>query len=117
VLATWNSLSTFTVTTVPSALRACASSGDPAESVPTRRTVPPGTALSAAAFTLVAVPSVSSVSPGPCFIVAESAFVAAADAEGVAVEVYAPAMFVPASALFAAATRSPLRTPWSRTNR
>src|SRR5439155_14875750 len=79
-------------------LRTCASYGDPAESVSTRMIVPPGAAASAAALTLVAVPSVSSVSPGPCFTVAGSVLPPEAVAFAVLVDVglCAPAMCVPA---------------------
>jgi hypothetical protein len=71
--------------------------------------VPPGTAASAAALTLLAVPSVSSVSFGPCFMVAGSLRPFDADelAEGEAVGVCAPAMWLPARMPPA---RSPLAT-------
>src|SRR5439155_429295 len=73
VLVTLKFLSTLTVTSVPSDLRICASYGDPSESVSTLMIVAPGTALSAAARTLLAVPSVSRVSSGPWPILAGSA--------------------------------------------
>src|SRR3954447_7113685 len=61
---TWNALSTLTSTSVPSGLRTCASYADPSPSVSTRSTVPPGTAVSAAALTLSAVAPDSGVSRG-----------------------------------------------------
>ena len=51
---TLNDASTLTVTSEPSALARCASYGEPSESVSTRMIVAPGTAASAAAFTLSA---------------------------------------------------------------
>src|SRR5204862_3209204 len=57
--------STFTVTSVPSALVMCASYGEPSASFSTRAIVPPGTAASAAARTLVAVSPVRSCSVMP----------------------------------------------------
>jgi len=54
VLVTLKESSIFTVTMLPSDFCTCASYGEPAESVSTRMTVPPGTAASAAAFTLEA---------------------------------------------------------------
>src|SRR5207249_3670485 len=111
VLVTLKSLLTFTVTIEPSGLRTCASYGEPSESVSTRMIVPPGTAARAAALTLVAVPSVRSVSPGPCDMVAGSTFPLAAaavdDWPALEFALCAPASGVPART---APPRTPLAT-------
>ena len=100
MLVTLKSLSTFTVTMLPSVLRTCASYGEPAESVSTLMIVPPGTAASAAALTLLAVPSVSSASLGPWATVDGSAlpFAAATVVDDVELDdpPCAPAMCEPA---------------------
>ena len=65
MLVTAKFASTFTVTSVPPALVMCASYCEPSASFSTRSIVPPGTAASAAARTLVAVSPVSSCSVMP----------------------------------------------------